>query len=713
MERLNRASGYINQWYKKAWAQWLVALLFFFSVSWFYMGSAITSCNAVTIAPNSDTSGGLAWFQWVDGNDPTWDFSNKSNYPVGESLARPQRITSAASSLTYWGLAKATSPTCGVNLLVLGGFLTTALLSFGLVRWLIRRNDIALLSGYAAAYAPYYQLKANSHVTYMYGSLFTLILWSYLYFVQKPSYKKAALFGGATIFSMYFDGYFVLISGALVGMLLLALLFKRVFSIASSRKDISIKINYREVIDNFKKYYKYILLLAITAIIFLAPVLYTQFSRSSDIKSDLGVARNDINFDTFVYSIRPYEFFLPSDANPLMPEGYKAWRSRHMHMSNPNENTVYLGLVTVALSLIGFFIYVRKKERIVKFESGFTYGYIYGLLLFVILGCVLLSLPPKLEVFGLQFITPTQVLIKFTANWRVLARFFLVIHQLIVVLAAISLYMILRRVKVDWKKTLVVGILLVIVFLEYFHLPIHSGLNIYSGSPQLYRKIKDDSSVNVIAEYPITELGHVPIVFSMQQVHGKKTINANDSGIARSPLNLSTEGLADLQTLCVLKSRGVDLVTSFNKPIEGVKGLVEYLPSDGRVSGGLPPIYSYKLNLDKGCPFALVTEKGFGVPEVGNNNKSSRTLLDGGNITVLESASGKPANGKFKAGLTAKSLNSSEAKVTIYQRGEIIWSGIIPRDGLQRINFNTNGSDEINIKTSSPISIFDLSAMDY
>src|SRR5579872_6632719 len=113
-----------EKWVKHSWVQWMLAALFFFFVSWFYMGPAITHCSTYTVAFNSDSSGGIAWFQWASGNKLNWTYTTKSNYPYGENLNRPQEITSQAFDAPYRLFSVLSSPICGLNLLLLFSYMS-------------------------------------------------------------------------------------------------------------------------------------------------------------------------------------------------------------------------------------------------------------------------------------------------------------------------------------------------------------------------------------------------------------------------------------------------------------------------------------------------------------------------------------------------------------------------------------------------------------
>ena len=86
---------------------------------------------------------------------------------------------------------------------------------FAFVRWLTRRNSIALLAGYAFAFTPYLQIKTGVHPSYVYEGLFVGIIWLFLMFWKRPRPALAVWMAVLTALTFYWDAYFVLIAGIL------------------------------------------------------------------------------------------------------------------------------------------------------------------------------------------------------------------------------------------------------------------------------------------------------------------------------------------------------------------------------------------------------------------------------------------------------------------------------------------------------------------
>src|SRR5579862_7857270 len=112
MPRLKKALREARLLLAKTWVQWTLAVIILFLLSWLYMGRAITDCSTATPALGSDSTGGFGWIQWVSGNHLSWGYSHKSNYPFGESLGKPQYITSSILIFIYKIFSTLSTPTC-------------------------------------------------------------------------------------------------------------------------------------------------------------------------------------------------------------------------------------------------------------------------------------------------------------------------------------------------------------------------------------------------------------------------------------------------------------------------------------------------------------------------------------------------------------------------------------------------------------------------
>jgi hypothetical protein len=90
------------------------------------------------------------------------------------------------------------------------GFVADGLAMFGLVRWLTRRDWIAFVAGLLYAFSPFHVAASYMHAGYVYSFIFPLILWAGLALLQRPTLRRALVFGLSLGLAGYFDGYYLL-----------------------------------------------------------------------------------------------------------------------------------------------------------------------------------------------------------------------------------------------------------------------------------------------------------------------------------------------------------------------------------------------------------------------------------------------------------------------------------------------------------------------
>lgn len=693
-------------WLAKGWVQWVLAAVFFFLVSWVYMGSAVSSCSTATAALGSDSTGGFAWMQWAGGNDLSWGHTNKSNYPFGESLSKPQYVTSAALILVYKLFSSLTTPICGLNLIVLLGYMSTALMMYGLVRWLLKRNEIALFAGFAAGFVPFHEVKAQSHINYVFGSTFIAIIWAYLWLIRKPTYKKALLLSAISAIGFYFDGYFVLITAVL-----LAGLFTSSFAYDLLRA-IPAKAPRRDIWNEALARAKYLVASAVFLALLLMPILITYHRNSTVIQQSLATARSSIKGETELYGARPIEFVLPSYNSALVPAKYVAWRATKLHGSNFSESTLYMGYTVIILAAASLFYLLWRKDRATKLQ-GIPYVHLVFMTVFVFLACFAFSLPALVTLFGHTIRTPVDILVKLTSNWRVLSRFFLAMDPLVILAASLGLYM-LTKDRSRNVRLAVVALCGLVLFLEYLPAPLHPTGDLYRNAPPIYTHLRKDPDVKLVAEYPLASFADTPAVFTFQPVDNKTLLNANDSSISRGPFDASIAGLNDTQTLGVLKRLNVDVIITHGFTMDN-PGLADYY--DGNLVRGadnkinvLASLYAYTIR-DSVAPrdVSLIIKKGYESLAVDDQQISHRYVTNQATMGVSSVNFSRLAKAYDVGFGVASNCPATPAQVTVVQAGKTMWSGSVGTTPVP-VSLTVNTSD-FYIKTANcAVGITNMSA---
>jgi len=632
--------------------------------------------------------------QWAGGNDLTWDQTNKSNYPNGETIEKPQFITSSILIGIYKVFATLSTPICGINLLVLLGYMSTALLMFGLVRWLLKRIDIALFAGFAAAFVPFHLLKSQSHINYIYGSIFIALMWAYLWYMSKPSYKRAALLGLVSSLGFYFDGYFILFSALVIGALYSSSFIVDFLNIAYKKEDRS-----RIFKDGLTRL-KHLSFAVIVLVLLLVPILAVYRSSSDAIEQSLANSRSNIFTETQTYGARPIEFILPSYQSAFTPDSYQNWRATKLHGSNYSESTLYIGFTLILLAITSIASLIYRKYRREKLR-GMPYIYLVFTFAFVFLGCFFMSLPATVYLFGHDIKTPVYLLATLTENWRVLSRLFLAMHPAVVILASLGLYILTK----NQKRTVQLGIVAVcsaLLFLEYLPSPINSSSNLNINAPAIYKQLRADPSVKLVAEYPLADFTYTPEIFTFQPIHNKVLLNANDSSISKGPFRASIAGLNDIQTPGALQALNIDLVitrgfSSSNPGLTSKYNLQPVRNKEGEIN--LPAsIFAYKIN-DSVLPrkSLLMITKGYESLSVDTEQISHRYITSEGTFKVFNMPSTRHPK-EYSVSFDIGSACPTDARIYVSQSDNLLWSGNVA-ESPTRISLAV-GNKPFTVKTT-------------
>lgn len=673
--------------------------LIFALLSWLYVGNALLTCGGMNIATGGpgDGTAGLTWLSWIDKGGPVPGFTHLTNAPFGETLRDPFQITSLFNISGMWLFSVLTgSSICAWNIMVFLGYMSSALAMFAFIRWLLKNNYIAFFAAVAVTFTPFHQMNAQGHLSYMFNFFFILAIWAFLVFWRNPSKRNILLLGLATAACVYEDGYFILLGGILMSSLIIGafLIDKFLF-----KKDL------RYLLARVKGTLGFIAIF----ILFLAPVALVQLKYASQITSTLASSRGDIMSEATVYSARPIEYLLPADNHPAMPDSYSTWRQEGLHGSNFTESTLFIGFSVFILAILAWVFMIKRGLLRTKIH-GMPLGFIVGVLTFALVCAFLVSLQPTITVFGQKLPLPSWFLIQVSANWRVLARLFVIVDVCAVILAAIGLYYLVK----NWRPRKQTLVIIAVTIFALFELLTQSRAVVYNynDSPAVYNWLKTQNNVKTIAEFPIGEQPSWQAItyFTYQQVHGKALFNSSRSDSPQRPLRMSMLGLNDPQTLPILRTLGVDMVLSHDKPADNSE--LQFVRYD-ESKDGKDKVWTYRILPGEKADYALVMDKGFHLPEV-KKQHSSTTMGTYGTL-MFQGLNDKAAKNKDDVRVSLKAVATKEAPkdqlVTFMQQGVVLWQGTLQEETA--ISFTADPSLSIDIipykaDTNTTVRISDL-----
>ncbi len=583
------------------------AVLIFTGFTFYYMTPQFLHINSTLYGFGDNTSGPI-WKNSQPGQPLLGGFENKTNYPFGESIYNPVGYSLIVQATSVWSLSKVFGPIAGYNLFNMFGFIISALVMCGFVYALTRNKYIAILAGYAASFAPYFQVKVGGHPGYGYQALLIGVIWSFFNLLKHAKKKQAIILGALTATCFYFDPYFSLLAATCL--LALGLIWVIVSWLQVRKNRISKSVILRQL--------NMLGLSAIVTFLLLMPLLFISVSKSNVISSTVTAARGNVIADARHCSILPYQYASPFVYNPIFTKlfGGNYYKT---NIENINNNfpcgigEAAVGISITILTVVGaalvIFNWEKLNKRRLRLNNVLEFEpkvFVFGIIA-VGIAAMIMALPPA----RLGFVpTPSDVLIHITSTWRTIARFYVLVNISAVLFFCVALAYFANHFK---QRSRILKVLFVIlffmIFIEYQAFKPFAGnemnnFNYKKDVPGAYVWLGKQADIHNIAEYPLEREGGESnagaYYLSMQTAHGKNLFNSALSNSPQENIRFSLKNLADPQTVPVLGALGIDAVVIHSIP-EDTISKIPYLkvvysstqPSNYKLAGFVNTLTSY------------------------------------------------------------------------------------------------------------------------
>lgn len=344
----------------------------------------------------------------------------------------------AAPSLTLLMILAAVFGGVAANgIWVLAGFTLTAWAMFLLARRLTGRADAALVAGLAFGFWPYAYATVSQPLGH--GWVLVVLVWRMIELLERPSARNGLWAGAAAVLAMWWVQYWLLIAGTLWATLALFAL------VVAARRGTLL----RAVGAHAASAALVVALLLVLAAAGLA-------SGFEDVpERDPG--------DQALYSARAAMYLVPSPSQPVVGRWTSPYLTdRYGHDSaGAAYNPIYLGIATLLLAGLGVLTLIRSwRSRVDRTPPHVTASAACALGGAVAL---IMSAPPRLDVFGLAVPMPTALLSELTTAFRTSARFAHVVMLAVCILAAVGVAVILRG-----RRPVVAALLLPLIAIVVF-----------------------------------------------------------------------------------------------------------------------------------------------------------------------------------------------------------------------------------------------------
>ena len=424
-DRAPRTSQSPRAWLMRS-APWLVALAVYIvaavAVTW---PVAADPAGTVFGAPG-DSTGNITLLRYRNdlGVGPLSNaVTHEENAPFGVSLPGATSLPQIAIEGPMQAVAAVTgSAVLAYNLAVLSGVILSAFACFLLCRHITGNAWAAGVAGVGFGFNPWMLARAGGHVHFTHAWSLCLIVLALLMIREGRGRPAWLLLAGATVFGLYTNTYFALF----IGVILASFLIADVGAALWRRPDGGVRAAALRGGAAFGIY-----------LAALVPQAVVSLTQRATIDNLLVGTRSP--GDSYIYGSRWWEWIVPSENHPVFSEWTGPFRLSHLHMSNPSETDIYLGVSMLVLAAIGVVAAVIARRR--GTGSGWTAVFAGSL----VVVAFITSLPSHVTVLGRDIPMPAAALYHVVEPWRVYARLFIVVAIGVAMLAAIGVAWLLGR----------------------------------------------------------------------------------------------------------------------------------------------------------------------------------------------------------------------------------------------------------------------------
>ncbi|MEO5627715.1 MAG: hypothetical protein ABIQ89_02405 [Candidatus Saccharimonadales bacterium] len=626
-----------------------VVIVLFLGISFLHMGPSALHPSSVVLGNTGDHTAGIMYSSWVQPNSPILGHSVMTNYPSGESLQLPLALSAAIPATTHLVLSRLFNIVTAWNLLVLIGYMSSAMSMYLFMRWVTRNTVASIFSAYAVTFTPYHAFASHGQIAGLLNAVLILIVWQFFVFWVSPTWKNSLLLAGLFGLSFYTDGYFILFGLVTLLSFWLALL---VYGLIVAKKELA----------QVKRRLVPMILVSLMTMVSLAPLLWVKTRYAEQISSYLGNARGDIVFDAQTYSADLIAYVKPS-------------------------GLIFLGYSVLLLALLGvWFIWRDRKNISPKSNTLLQTQLFFGTTLLILsFLSIWFSLKPTAVIGGLVIHNPSDLIIKLTPTWRVFGRLYAVASIGLAGLAGLGLSKLLKLYPT--KKAIIIAASFGILIIELWSYPASFTPSFnYTKAPPVYGWLNNNSAIKAIAEYPLDEPPqgkYLSDYYTFQEISNKPLLNTFLPNSPQSGLRRSLAGINDPQTIPVLRALGIGLVNI--RPQDPLN----HKPDIRKVAGSnvnLKKVFSYTGDEHWVDSFLIlpgkVAKHALTIPrlqyfQVSINPEGTATYAVGDDTVLSVIKVGQKENSSGPVDVAFKINADAAYAANITQGGDSIWSGTI------------------------------------
>lgn len=481
----------------------LVCILFWPVVA--HLGSTIIG------SPGSDSTGSVGWL-WQLRHEGGFHILGVKHHtlsgaPFGWDQGNGLNVQWFLPYYPAYLVASLVGEVAAFNLVVLTGYVFSAIAMYVLVRYLGCSRPVAAWAALAYVVFPWHIARAE-HASLLHLEVLALLVLALVAAARRPSLLRFALVGAATTACWLTSGYF----GAM------ALVTTGAFAVGAA------------VTMDWRRAFR--MVLGSTGAALMATAMVGVASVASGVNTGAGLER--AAGDLSLYGLRPLELVVPSAQNLVLGGRLDSFWNGRGHGSNPTETANYLGLLTIALAVAWLVLALRRWRALDRGARSATAG-----LVTAFAAGLVFAAPSPILFFGHEVWTPSRLLWEVVPAFRVPSRWDPLLMTAIVPLSALGLQAVWARLadrdrRLPGAALAVVAAAMVFSFLE---------LSI-SVAPHTFRTVPVPPEYAAVArtrpgvfvDYP---LGYSDIYRLWQRASGRPLLNGAPPGTTADQARLA------------------------------------------------------------------------------------------------------------------------------------------------------------------------------
>jgi len=297
-------------------------------------------------------------------------------------------------------------------------------------------------------------------------------------------------------------------------------------------------------------------------LLLLAIPYLSSFSKVEQVSMPYSESHRSID-DVFVYSAKPWYYFLPSVDNPFygrlsvtilgLLQKWVGWQAGGYIKSEHSAD--FLGLTNIFLAILGF-LNIIKSKKISPLQKNFLIDLgITAVVLFFF------SLPPQVSVFGFKLLMPSYIFAATIPIFRVIARFGLVVYLITLIFTGYGLTCVLESTRLERDARYALLIFLFVFGISEMIIPVK--LTKLTDSPAVFKFLSNKTPVTAkYVVYPYSKVG-VAQMWSRDQL--SRLLNMRNFMSAGNKLNSEkfTNSLTTMSGLNCAKNIGAKYLVYF------------------------------------------------------------------------------------------------------------------------------------------------------